>query len=321
MFFLDHRDDVHEELLWAKKRLEIIFEHNAAGIFLVDDNRDIIMVNQRFCDIVGFTKKELIGQNACYAHISQESCKAFGKYFREAKDGLEVKLEYFVRKKGCDGIWAEFFGSKIELDKGRHGVIWSIIDISERKLAEKTINNMAFYDTLTGLTNRRLLEDRLSLMIANKKRNSHYGAVLFLDLDNFKILNDTFGHQAGDAFLIEVASRLLSCVREVDTVSRFGGDEFVVVIDGLAEDKKNAEKEILSCAQIILSKLNEPYQLDLTGNDRPSGTIRHLSSASIGISLFNQNDKKEIVLDRADRAMYLVKGSGKNNIIIYSGQV
>jgi diguanylate cyclase (GGDEF)-like protein/PAS domain S-box-containing protein len=314
MFFSDHRDDVHEELLWAKKRLEIIFEHNAAGIFLVDENRDIIMVNQRFCDIVGFTKAELIGQNACFAHISQESCKAFGKYFLEAKEGGEVKLEYFVRKKGCDGVWAEFFGSKIELDEGRFGVIWSIIDINERKLAEETIKNLAFYDPLTGLANRRLLEDRLSLMIANKKRDSHYGAILFLDLDNFKILNDTFGHQTGDDFLIKVACRLLSCVRDVDIVSRFGGDEFVVVIDGLAEDKKNAEKEILLCAQKVLSKLNEPYWVNLSGNDKPADTVKHLSSASIGISLFNQSDEKDIVLDRADQAMYLVKDSGKNNI-------
>lgn len=316
MFFSDHRDDVHKELLWAKKRLEIIFEHNAAGIFLVDHNRDIIMVNQRYCDIVGFTKEELIGQNARLCHISQESCEAFGKYFTKARDGEEVKLEYFIKKKGCDGIWAEFFGSKIELEEEKYGVIWSILDISERKLAEETIKNLAFNDPLTGLTNRRLLEDRLSMTIANKKRNSNHGAVLFLDLDNFKSLNDKCGHQAGDAFLIEVASRLLSCVRDVDTVSRFGGDEFIVLIDGLAEDKKTAEREILSPARKILSKLNEPYLITFPGNDRSADTIRHLSSASIGISLFNKNDEKDSVIDRADQAMYLVKESGKNNIIV-----
>ena len=317
MFFSDHRDDVQTELLWAKKRLEIIFEHNAAGIFVVDENRNIIMVNQRFCDIVGFTKEELVGQNACIAHVSQESCNVFGKYFLEAKDDLEVKVEYFVRKKGCDGVWAEFFGSKIELDEERNGVIWSIIDISERKAAEETIKKLAFYDTLTGLTNRRLLEDRLSLMIANKKRNDNHGAVLFLDMDNFKTLNDKFGHQAGDDFLIEVASRLLSCVREVDTVSRFGGDEFIVVIDGLDQDKELAENEILRCARKILGKVSEPYMINLSGNDKSADTIEHLSSASIGISLFSQNDEsKDSVLDRADQAMYLVKKSGKNNITI-----
>ncbi|PHR27570.1 MAG: hypothetical protein COA36_09060 [Desulfotalea sp.] len=315
MSFSNYLDDVHKELLWAKKRLEIIFEHNAAGIFVVDENRDIIMVNQRFCDIVGFSKKELLGQNACFAHISQESCEAFGKYFLEAKDDLEVKIEYYVKKKGCDGVWVEFFGSKIELDDEHSGVIWSIIDISERKLAEETIQKLAFYDTLTGLTNRRLLEDRLSLMIANKKRNNDHGAVLFLDLDNFKVLNDKFGHLAGDSFLIEVARRLLSCVRDVDTVSRFGGDEFIVVIDGLSDDKDTAEKEILVFARKILGRLSEPYIINSPSNDKPNDTIEHLSSASIGISLFSRDDKnKDIVLDRADKAMYLVKKSGKNNI-------
>ena len=315
----DHQDDVHHELLWAKKRLEIIFEHNAAGIFVVDENRDIIMVNQRFCDIVGYTKAELIGENACFAHISLETCMAFGKYFREAKDGLEVKIEYFVKKKGCDGVWAEFFGSKIELDEQRNGVIWSIIDISERKLAEETIKNLAFYDPLTGLTNRRLLEDRLSLILADKKRNNNHGAVLFLDVDNFKMLNDKFGHQAGDAFLVEVASRLLSSVRKVDTASRFGGDEFVVVIDGLAKDKERAEQEILAFAQKIRRRLNEPYLINISGNDhdRVAGIITHVSSASIGIALFSKNDDSvDKVLDRADQAMYLVKKSGKNDIKI-----
>ena len=317
MFFSSHREDVYEELLWAKKRLEIIFEHNAAGIFVVDEDRNILMVNQRFCDIVGFSKEELIGQNACFAHISEESCRDFGKYFLEAKSGAEVKVEYFVRKKDSDGVWAEFFGSKIQLDEDRYGVIWSIIDISERKSGEETIKKMAFYDTLTGLANRRLLLDRLSLVIANKKRNTNYGAVLFMDLDNFKILNDKYGHYAGDAFLIEVASRILSCVREADTVSRFGGDEFVVIIDGLDQDKEIAKKEISKCARKILNKLSEPYIINLSGNDGHVESIEHFSSASIGISLFNEShENHDIIIRRADKAMYLIKRTGGNSITI-----
>lgn len=314
---MTQNDELQKELLWAKKRLEIIFEHNAAGIFLVDDNRDIIMVNQRFCEIVGFSKEELIGKNACFAHISEESCMAFGKYFREAKSGLKVKVEYFVRKKGCEGVWTEFFGSKIALDEERNGVIWSIIDISERKLAEDAIKNLAFYDALTGLANRRLFEERLSLMMANKKRNFDHGAILFLDLDNFKMLNDNHGHDAGDSFLVEVASRLTSCVREVDTVSRLGGDEFVVAIDGLDQDKKVAEKEALSIAQKIRGKLSEPYTIILLEHDKPARSIEHLSTASIGLSLFSKEDEcRNAVLKRADTAMYLVKKEGKNNINI-----
>ena len=304
-----------KELLWAKKRLESIFEANAAGIFVVDENRDITIVNQRFCDIVGFSKEELVGQNACFAHISQESCVAFRETFLKAKNGAQVKIEYFVRKRGCAGVWVEMFGSPIELDETHQGVIWSIIDISERKAAEEAIKSLAFFDVLTGLINRRLLEDRLSVMINSKKRDKHHGAVLFLDLDNFKALNDDFGHQAGDLFLKEVAVRLLSCVRAIDTVARLGGDEFVIAIDGLNSNKEKAEGEVQLIARKILRALNQPYVIELPPKDLRPSTIEHLTTASIGVSLFNQeNDSKDSILRRADEAMYLAKKSGKNNM-------
>ncbi len=313
----DHTDHVHKELLWAEKRLEVIFERNAAGIFVVDDNRYIIMVNQRFCNIVGYGKEELIGQHACFLHTSTASCMEFRRYFLDAQNGLQVKVEYVVGKKGGDRIWVELFGSKIELDETHNGVIWSIIDISERKAAEEIIRNLAFYDTLTGLTNRRLFDDRISVQIANKKRSNSYGAVLFLDLDNFKSLNDSFGHRVGDAFLVEVARRLLSCVRGIDTVSRFGGDEFVVLVNELNRDKKVAEEQVSVIARRILAKLREPYLLTLDNGNAEARTIEHVSAASIGISLFGKEDDEEgAVLHRADEAMYLVKNSGKNNYAI-----
>ena len=311
----DNYGSMLNELLWAKKRLESIFESNAAGIFVVDENRDIIMVNQRFCDIVGFSNEELVGQNACFAHISQESCLAFRDYFLRAKEGLQVKVEYFVRKKGCEGVWVEMFGSKIELDETHSGVIWSIIDISERKAAEETIKNMAFYDALTGLVNRRLLEDRLSVMVGNAKRDAGYGAVLFIDLDNFKTLNDQFGHQAGDCVLVEAASRLLPCVREIDTVARLGGDEFVVVVSGLNCTEEMAQENIQRIASKILDTLCQPYLITLPDEDRPTRTIENLITASIGWTLFNGEEKTiGSLVRRADEAMYLAKKTGKNSI-------
>lgn len=311
----DNYGSVLNELLWAKKRLESIFESNAAGIFVVDENRDIIMVNQRFCDIVGFSNEELVGQNACFAHISQESCLAFRDYFLRAKEGLQVKVEYFVRKKGCEGVWVEMFGSKIELDETHSGVIWSIIDISERKAAEETIKNMAFYDALTGLVNRRLLEDRLSVMVGNAKRDAGYGAVLFIDLDNFKTLNDQFGHQAGDCVLVEAASRLLACVREIDTVARLGGDEFVVVVSGLNCTEEMAQENIQRIASKILDTLCQPYLITLPDEEMPTRNIENLITASIGCTLFNGEEKTiGSLLRRADEAMYLAKKTGKNSI-------
>ena len=313
---LKSNEAVSKELLWAKKRLESVFEANAAGIFVVDENRDITMVNQRFCDIVGFTKDELVGQNACFAHVSPESCLAFRKTFLEAKNGAQVKIEYFVRKKGCAGVWVEMFGSRIDLDETHEGVIWSIVDISERKAAEEAIKNLAFYDPLTGLVNRRLLEDRLSVMLSNKQREGHFGAVMFIDLDDFKALNDDFGHQVGDAFLKEVASRLLSCVRRGDTVARIGGDEFVIAIEELGQSPDVAEREARRIAEKALVALSEAFVF--TAGDAASDTHAqqsHTTTASVGVALFNRpDDTRDAILRRADQAMYRAKNAGKNGI-------
>lgn len=316
MLSINTNRSVEKELLLTKKILASIIEGNAAGIFVVDEFRDIVMANQRFCDIVDYNKEELIGKNACYLHISQESCEEFGKTFIEAKNLGNVKIEYFVRKKGYTGVWVEMFGSPIELDDTRKGVIWSIIDISERKKAEETIKNLAFYDALTGLVNRHLLEDRLKMIIDNKQREESSVAVFFLDLDNFKPLNDTYGHQAGDLFLKEVASRLLSSVRTIDTVARFGGDEFVIIVNGLNQTKTTAKIEAQLIANKILETLSAPYFIDTSAveNKLPT-TIKHHSTASIGFTLFTEDDKNsDLLIRRADQAMYQAKESGKNCI-------
>ncbi|GAB1482605.1 hypothetical protein MASR2M78_14210 [Treponema sp.] len=305
---------VDKELLLLQKRLQSIFEGNAAGIFVVDENRDIIMVNQRFCDIVGFSKEELVGQNACFAHISLETCMAFKDTFLKAKNEGHAKIEYFVRKKGCAGVWVEMFGSPIELEENRNGVIWSILDISERKAAEETIKNLAFYDALTGLVNRRLLEDRLSMMIQANQREIQHGSVFFLDLDNFKSLNDTHGHHAGDIFLKEVAARLLASARAIDTVARIGGDEFVIIINGLNQLKKKAKLEAQTIGEKIIESLSAPCIIKIEDDSSPH-MIEHHSSASIGLTLFGNEDKSsDALIRRADKAMYQAKKSGKNCI-------
>ena len=301
---------VEKELMLTKKRLESIFEGNAAGIFVVDANRDIIMVNQRFCDIVGFTKKELVGQNACFAHISQETCLAFREYFLKAKNEGHSRVEYFVRKKGCEGVWVEMMGSPIQLDENQQGVIWSILDISERKVSEETIKKLAFYDPLTGLANRRFLENTFEVMMHDKRRDKMHGALLFLDLDNFKALNDTHGHQAGDIFLKQVASRLLPCIRATDTVARFGGDEFVVILDGLHVTKKKAKEEACNIADTILEALRKPYDVEVADKH-----ITHYSTVSIGLTLFKQEEMTcDAIIRRADKAMYQAKKLGKDRI-------
>jgi diguanylate cyclase (GGDEF)-like protein/PAS domain S-box-containing protein len=189
------------------------------------------------------------------------------------------------------------------------------IDVTDRKRHEEQIRHMAFYDALTKLPNRRLLNDRLIQTIATSKRNGTYGALLFLDLDNFKPLNDSHGHAVGDLLLVEVASRLRGSVREMDTVARFGGDEFVVMLVDLGDDRAAANSLARIVTEKIHSKLAEPYVLTVGHEDGADTVVTHHCTASIGIVVFNGTAaSEEDVLKCADGAMYEAKASGRNVI-------
>ena len=191
-------------------------------------------------------------------------------------------------------------------------------DVTERKMVEQKIKEFAFHDTLTQLPNRRLLDDRLEQAISACKRSGRYGAVMFLDLDNFKPLNDKYGHKAGDLFLMEVAHRLVRCVREVDTVARFGGDEFVVVLSELAGNESECAKEARLVAEKVLAALAAPYLLNPNPNETEQ-TITHQNvGASIGVALFNSDVSSGDILKWADKAMYQAKESGRNQICFHA---
>ena len=178
------------------------------------------------------------------------------------------------------------------------------MDITDRKRAEQEIERLAFYDALTGLPNRRLLLDRLQRSIAACQRSRNLGALLFIDLDNFKDLNDTLGHDMGDRLLSQVAARLVGSVREADTVARFGGDEFVVMLDTLAPEMHNAASQAETVAEKLLASLNQPFDLD---------GAQHYSTPSIGITLFgDERLTVDELLKRADLAMYQAKAAGRN---------
>jgi diguanylate cyclase (GGDEF)-like protein/PAS domain S-box-containing protein len=177
-------------------------------------------------------------------------------------------------------------------------------DITERKQVESQIERLAFYDVLTGLPNRRLLVDRLQHAMAAALRSGAQGALLFIDLDNFKDLNDTLGHDTGDRLLVQVAQRLKGCVRESDTVARFGGDEFVVLVEGLSGADSQASAEAALVASHIVTTLGKPYVL---------GESSHHSTPSIGIALFGQDScNVDELLKHADLAMYQAKAAGRN---------
>lgn len=188
-------------------------------------------------------------------------------------------------------------------------------DITERKASEEKILKLAFYDALTQLPNRLLLEDRMKQAMAASQRNRHFVALLFLDLDNFKALNDTQGHNVGDLLLIEVARRIGTCVRKTDTVSRFGGDEFVVVLSELDTDKAKSTEQAGSVAEKIRTTLAEPYLLKVKHDDKAEFTVEHHCTSSIGVTLFIDHEASpEDLLKWADIAMYQAKEGGRNTI-------
>jgi diguanylate cyclase (GGDEF)-like protein len=187
------------------------------------------------------------------------------------------------------------------------GFVTIYTDITERKQMEDQVRQLAFYDTLTELPNRRLLDDRLSQTMAASKRSGCHGALMFLDLDNFKPLNDTHGHEAGDLLLIEAAARLKSCVRETDTVARFGGDEFVVMLSDLNADKTESTSQAGMVAENIRFTLSAPYLLTIKHEGKADTTVEHHCTASIGVALFINHEDS-----RVSRQFRLVKTPTEN---------
>lgn len=189
----------------------------------------------------------------------------------------------------------------------------TLADITVRKMAEEEIRHLAFYDSLTGLPNRRLLLDRLEKALVTSTRRQREGALLYIDLDNFKMLNDTLGHDIGDLLLQQVALRLIGCVREGDTVARLGGDEFVVMLEDLSENPQEAATQAETVGDKILVSLNQPYHL---------ACYEHHSTPSIGVTLFS--DHKETIdelLKRADLSMYQAKAAGRNTLRFFNPEM
>ena len=190
-------------------------------------------------------------------------------------------------------------------------------DISEQVRLEEQVKEMAFHDPLTKLANRRLLDNRISLALAVNRRSRSHSALLFIDLDNFKSLNDSHGHEAGDLLLIEAAQRLKSCVREVDTIARIGGDEFVVLLTELEAEEGIAKQHALEVAEKIRLSLEESYSLEVQQQSADK-KVSHMCSASIGVTLFSGVEKShDELLIEADAGMYEAKHAGRNRVMMY----
>lgn len=198
---------------------------------------------------------------------------------------------------------------------GKMALQATVRDITKRKQIEEQVRLLAFYDTLTGLPNRRLLDDRIAQTLAAGKRSNLYGAVMFLDLDNFKPLNDTHGHAVGDQLLVEAGRRLKNCVREIDTVARFGGDEFVVMLSELNIDKEQSLSQARFVAEKLLAALSEPYRLTIRNAGATDTMIEHRCTTSIGVVIVHaHDDTPEEIIKHADIAMYRAKEAGRNQV-------
>jgi diguanylate cyclase (GGDEF)-like protein/PAS domain S-box-containing protein len=252
-----------------------------------------------------------------FAEIHPEDQERVKRVFRETvQTGIGQELAY--RFLTVDGSIREIesHGSAIRNEKGRIVRVMVVSrDVTERKQMEERIRQLAFYDPLTQLPNRRLLSDRLSQSMAASARSGCFGALIFLDLDNFKPLNDLHGHLVGDLLLIEAAERLKGCVREMDTVARFGGDEFVLIINELDTDKTESLSQANIVAEKILAALSAPYQLTVKHQGKADTLIDYRCTSSLGLVLFVNHQASPVdILKWADAAMYQAKDAGRNSI-------
>lgn len=302
------RDITKRRLAEEEMRIAATAFESHEGIFVCDPEWKILRVNAAFTKITGYTSDEALGQMPQNLLGSEKTEEAF---YAEMTQGLNTSGgwhgEVWDRRKNGEVYpsWLNVTALRDGLGQVTHYVA-TMTEITDRKQAEEEIRNLAFYDSLTGLPNRRLLLDRLGQALNTSARHKRRGALLFLDLDNFKVLNDTRGHDMGDRLLKQVAQRLVACVREVDTVARLGGDEFVVMLLDLSEDAYVAATQTELVGEKILETLNQPYLL---------GESTFISTPSIGITLFGeQKESMDDLLKRADLAMYESKAAGRNTL-------
>ena len=288
-------------------RIAAITFESQEGIFVADGQWRILRLNHAFSRITGFATDELLGEPVLRLTTKLQDLAFFDTIDAALNQHKFWQGELWSKRKNGE-IYPQMITLTAITDSNGDvsNYIGSFTDISRHKGYEEEIRNLAFYDPLTQLPNRRLLMDRLQHLISKNARNDNHSAILFIDLDNFKTLNDTRGHDAGDLLLIEAASRLQTCVRDSDTVARLGGDEFVVILEELSDIREEAIRQADRVGEKIRLLLNQPYQmLD----------FEHHGSGSIGVCLFQGDDNTvKDLFKRADTAMYEAKTSGRNAV-------
>ena len=293
--------------------LEQLINTSPAAMFVVDKNRHMLFANKSYAEMFGYTQEEVVDINVRKFHVDDESYERFAKTaFNSVSKGNTVETDFQGRKKDGTLIWIYIVGSFI---KNQELVLWTMIDITKRKEAEKKLlqqqemlYHQAHHDALTGLANRVLFNDRLEQAIIKAKRNKTKLVLFFIDLDRFKEINDSMGHDIGDEVLKEVTARLESAIRKEDSLARLGGDEFTIIIENLVD-----VQNVSFLANKILKVLSNPVIID---------DNKLYISSSIGISIYpDDGTSTQNLLKYADSAMYKAKAEGRNNFQFYSSEM
>jgi diguanylate cyclase (GGDEF)-like protein/PAS domain S-box-containing protein len=279
------------------------------GIIICDENGLIIKTNQAFSNITGYSAEEALGRNPRFLSSGRHDASFYTEMWKSLLANGKWDGEVWNRRKTGE-IYPENLAIVIIKDSEGKTInyVASMTDITKRVADSEEIKQLAFFDSLTGLPNRRLLLDRLAQTLHSNERTGNHGALLFLDLDNFKAINDSYGHDSGDLLLQQAAVRIVDSVRAIDTVSRIGGDEFVVILQSLNQQESEAVIEAEIIAKRILYSLNVPYKIK--GRD-------DLCSTSIGATIFQSNADSIDVLKQADIALYKAKESGRNVLFFF----
>ncbi|WP_394752372.1 EAL domain-containing protein [Crenothrix sp.] len=303
-------DITKQKLAEEEFRVAAITFESQQGIMITDSQNRIIRVNKAFTDITGFTLSQVMGQDPNLLKSGRHDLAFYKNFWQQLTTVGMFEGEVWNRRKNGEIYpeWQIVTAVKNKEDEVTHYVsVFS--DITQKKEAEDKIHSLAFYDALTGLPNRRLLLDRFEQEIAIARRHKQFGAVIFLDLDHFKLLNDSQGHLVGDELLIQVANRLSSVLREEDTPARLGGDEFVVLLHANSENLSEVSDHARTVSEKIRKQLNTPFLLH---------NYQHQISTSIGITLFPEGDESpDMILQQADTAMYRSKAGGRNAISFF----
>jgi len=308
------RDITERKRIESDLRIAAIAFESQEGMFVTDAHKVILRVNRAFTKITGYSAEDVIGKTPRRLQSGRHDADFYAAMWESINSTGAWEGEIWNRRKTGE-VYPEHLTitSVIVADSIVSHYVATLTDITMNKAAVDEIERLAFYDPLTGLPNRRLLWDRLKLALASSHRSGRKGALLFIDMDNFKTLNDTLGHDMGDSLLQQVAQRLEFCVRKGDTIARLGGDEFVMMLEDLSEQALEAAAQTEVVGDKILAALIQPYQLS---------THDYHSTSSIGATLFNGHEQPiDELLKQADIAMYQAKCAGRNTLRFFDKQM